>query len=95
MTFTLQLFFIFLACSKSLITQYISSTAGEDYNAISQQLTFGSSIFTPSCVTVDTVPDSVLEDNETFFLTLHKTDSSLALIPKTAIVIIKDNTSKP
>ena len=78
----------------------ISVTAGEDYTAISQQLTIGSNtssqaMATPSCVTVDAVLDSVLEDNETFILTIYTTSHSLVLFPKTANVIIKDNTSKP
>lgn len=83
------------------VCQYtvISVTAGEDYTAISQQFTIGSNtssqaMATPSCVTVNTVLDSVLEGNETFILTIYTTGQSLVLLQNTANVIIKDNTSK-
>jgi len=72
-------------------------TAGEDYTAISHQFTFGSNASSHAalpCVTVDAAPDSVSEDDEIFTLTIHATDQNLDLIPNTAIVTIKDNTSK-
>ena len=64
-----------------------SATAGEDYTAVSQTVTF-SSWQTSKTISISSTEDSIAEDNETFVLRLDNTSSSSVIITDNATVTI-------
>ena len=70
------------------------TVGGSDYTSLSMDLTFNS-VTTSRMVTVATSTDTVIEDEETFTLSLTENDDAVdMLIPQSATVTITDQTSK-
>ena len=70
------------------------SGSGGDYTSLSMDLTFNS-VTTSWMVTVTTSNDSVIEDEETFTLSLTENDDAVNMLtPQSATVTITDQTSK-
>ena len=72
-----------------------SLTVGDiDYTSLSMDLIFNS-VITSQMFTVATSTDAVIEDEETFTLTLTENDDAVdMLMPHSATVTITDQTSK-
>ena len=69
------------------------SGGGGDYTSLSIDLTFNS-VTISQMVTVATSTDTVIEDEETFTLTLTENDDAVDVMPQSATVTITDQTSK-
>ena len=69
------------------------SGGGGDYTNLSIDLTFNS-VTISQMVTVATSTDTVIEDEETFTLTLTENDDAVDVMPQSATVTITDQTSK-
>jgi len=73
-------------CTHTLIT------AGADYTDIFHNLNFTrSTASSPLCVRVTIANDSVVEANETFSVSLHTSDDTVTLLPRTTLVTITDD----
>ena len=71
-----------------------SGGGGGDYTSLSMDLTFNS-VTTSQMVTVATSTDTVIEDEETFTLSLTENDDAVNMLtPQSATVTITDQTSK-
>ncbi len=67
--------------NHSIIPSIITATAGSDYVAASVGLTFpaGSTNGDMQCLNISIIDDSVLEDNETFTVTLTTSGAGVSL----------------
>ena len=69
------------------------SGSGGDYTSLSMELTFNN-VTTSRMVTVAISNDSVIENEETFTLSLTENDDAVDVMPQSATVTITDQTSK-
>ena len=71
--------------------------AGNDFTAITNRmLTFSNGSKRPQTVLISTASDDVVEDTETFTVSLMTNETTVTVVPTSAAVIvnIKDNSSK-
>ena len=72
-----------------------TATAGEDYMMSAGTLTFGDGVMNQS-FTVNIIDDQVVEDEETFLVSLsNATDGAVITSPANTVVTINDNDSPP
>ena len=63
-----------------------------DYNSTQVQLAFQPTPNTePQCIDVPIIGDSILENNETFYILLSTLDSDVSISPNLGTVVIIDN----
>ena len=80
--------------TREAILLPLSYLGDTDYTSLSMDLTFNSAT-TSQMVTVNILPDTVIEDEEMFTLSLTSTDTAIdILMPQSATVTIIDQTSK-
>ena len=72
---------------------YLITAVNRDYEAVSQSLTF-SATTSRVCFDTVTVDDDLLEDNETYRLTLTSDEPGLTLDPDMAVVTIVNDDGK-
>ena len=75
------------------VISFSLTVGGSDYTSLFLDLTFNS-VTTSRMVTVATSNDTVIEDEETFTLTLTENDDAVNVMPQSATVTIIDQTSK-
>ena len=81
----LQHFYRCIDCCVTII-------GGSDFISVSEVLTFEPSLNgSRLCVMVDVINDSVLEEEQTFFLVLSAADPDIAVQEDSAVVFIMDN----
>ena len=73
-----------------IIIKSTSSTAGQDYNAVTQTLVLNS-VTTIDCINVPIIDDTDVEAIECFSVSLSGTQTGLTLNPATTQVCIIDN----
>ena len=72
-----------------------TSLGGVDYASVTNQtVTFEPSTSSRQCLNITTLPDSILENDETFSVSLNTADSDISIDPRTATVLIIDNDCK-
>ena len=64
-------------------------TAGEDYISVSRDLVFAAGD-TEECVLITLVDDNVLENDETFRVTITAVDPALQIFQSSAVVTIQN-----
>ena len=80
--------------TREAILLPLSYLGDTDYTSLSMDLTFNSAT-TSQMVTVNILPDTVIEDDEMFTLSLMSDDNAVNMLsPQSANVTITDTTSK-
>ncbi len=84
------------AVSATLATANQSATAGQDFTAVSQSVSFGAGDAADRSVSIAILDDVTFEGNETFQVVLSAPTGGVALgSPAAAVVTIQDNEAAP